>query len=166
MTKLAPKGELPAWSPDGDTIAFIRIPALWEMIADGTHPRVVMDPSKLNSEEHIYTFESVGWSPDGQHIVFLQGDILAVLKPYTGTIKISDPDGSGARTVTRVSIAPSNIAAPTWSPDGESIAYVDSGRTHEADTYGLRIVSADGGKPHIVLRGFAWSSPDWGPAGA
>lgn len=165
VTRLTPKGGLPAWSPDGDTIAFIRIPALYEMNADGTHQRIVLDPARLNSKKHLYTFESVDWSPDGKHIVFLQGDILAVLKPYTAAIVIANPDGSGARTLTRVSMSPSDVAAPTWSPDGASIAYVDSGPSHDIDTYGVRTVSADGGKPRVVLRGIAWSSPDWGPGG-
>ena len=125
----------------------------------------MLDPAKLNSKKHLYTFESVDWPGDGKHIVFLQGDILAVLKPYTAAIVIANPDGSGARTLTRVSMSPSYLAAPTWSPDGASIAYVDSGPSHDIDTYGARTVSADGGKPRVVLRGIAWSSPDWGPAG-
>jgi Tol biopolymer transport system component len=165
VTKLAPKGSLPAWSPDGDTIAFIAIPALYEMNADGTHRRVILDPAKLNSKTHIYTFESVDWSPDGRNIVFLKHDILAVLKPYSSTIDIANPDGSGERTVTRVSLAASEAVRPTWSPDGASIAYMDSGPSRDVDTYGLRTISTSGGKPSIVLRGIAWSYPDWGPAG-
>ena len=165
VTKLAPKGSLPAWSPDGDTIAFIHLPALYEMNADGTQQRVVFDPAKLNSKTHIYTFESVDWSPDGKNIVFLKHDIMATLKPYPSTIDIANPDGSEERTVTRVSLASSEAARPTWSPDGASIAYMDSGPSRGLDSYGLRTISTSGGKPSIVLRGIAWSYPDWGPSG-
>ena len=51
VTRLTPKGGLPAWSPDGDTIAFIRIPALYEMNADGTHQRIVLDSREAQLQE-------------------------------------------------------------------------------------------------------------------
>src|SRR5262249_33563791 len=107
----------------------------------------------------------VDWSPDGKNILVLKHDIMAVLKPYPSTIDIANPDGSEERTLTRVSLATSDGARPTWSPDGESVAYMDSGPSRDLDSYGLRVVSAGGGKPRTVLRGFEWAYPDWGPSG-
>ena len=74
----------PAWSPDGDEIAFLGRPAselalgrflhLYVVHADGGGPRVVvrdvqtLNPSGLPSDEPAYDRPS--WSPDGRSIAF------------------------------------------------------------------------------------------------
>jgi Tol biopolymer transport system component len=64
----------PAWSPDGQRIAFVRRQHdHWEVYvvnADGRNlRRLTVTPEKPNGE--VGSSASPAWSPDGQHIAFL-----------------------------------------------------------------------------------------------
>jgi TolB protein len=113
---------MPAWSPDGKTVAFSRqateegMPDIWLVRADGSDPRLLVQGGLAPS-----------WGPDGSRIAFEGLGGVATVKP----------DGSGIR----------QLAAggePAWSPDGRTIVFSRAG-----DIWRMR---ADGGMQRRLTR--------------
>lgn len=139
----------PAWSPDGQEIAFMSRregrPHLYVMRADGTGTR------RLTSGPH--DDQAPAWSPDGRLIAFTRDDRLSVI-----------PAGGGV--VSRVIKAGADRyeSDPTWSPDGAWLAYVD--RTGGPDTGELWKVRLDGTSSRQLTRlNAGMYGPAWSPRG-
>jgi len=99
---------LPAWSPDGSTIAFSTPDSLELISPDGTGRRSVP-----TAGAHVNGGPS--WSPDGGAIAFLNA---------RGQVWTVGADGSGARQITYTLVGANGFTArPAWSPDGRSIAW-------------------------------------------
>ncbi|MGH3016940.1 MAG: TolB family protein [Gaiellaceae bacterium] len=96
---------MPAWSPDGRTIAFSRqaaeedMPEIWLVGADGSDPRLLLQGGLAPS-----------WSPDGSRIAFEGLGGVATVKP----------DGSALRQL-------ASGGEPAWSPDGRTIVFTRAG---------------------------------------
>lgn len=154
---------LPAWSPDGESLAFISDPGRsargrphsrkpreleWEPRTQLTIHEVATGLSReIGLPEGLAVFTArLEWSPSGDRIAFValegEGDTLYYStapdpnkEPWNRAVYMVGADGTG---LTRVSDARS---VPTWSPDGEAIAVVvPEGDVEEA----LYIFAADG----------------------
>jgi Tol biopolymer transport system component len=129
--------EFPAWSPDGQWIAFIIQPGGLHVV----HP----DGSELHSVTEHPAFiwggltalsANIAWSPDSQWIA-----VTSSYDPISGTY-----DSWGNTNIWRVHIERSIVEQlttensnswPVWSPDGEWIAYV-SGDDERTEIFKMR----------------------------
>ena len=126
LTSTGGEAGRPAWSPDGKYILFIQNNGDKGtiMIAnpDGTAPRVLVEASRNPSPQ---------FSPDGQTIVYYA---------------VAPPAGSDIFTIPVAGGTPINLTMnspedylPTWSPDGEKLAWASS----NGNQVGHKIVTAD-----------------------
>jgi len=139
----------PAWSPDGNTIAFVSKRSgnsdLYAMNADGSGTQPLTSTKDDDAQPD--------WSPDGKRIVFSRGSPTRLF--------VMGADGSGAR---RVGDEEVDETEPAWSPDGRWIAY--SRREPGTSIRELWLVRPDGSEPHPLskLGGIA-QAPSWSPDG-
>lgn len=98
------------------------------------------------------------WSPDGRRLLYIvyygdppepgEGDQCRFSGPTPSALYVSGSDGRGRRLLTRND---SGLGAPTWSPTGRQIAYVDCSDA-EASGCEVYVSRADGESRRIVFR--------------
>jgi Tol biopolymer transport system component len=134
-------GELPAWSPDGRDIAFLR---------DGENGGVFVI-SQLGGRERKVADSAlyVGWTPDAQRLL----------------IRVREPDASNRSSIFSVSLKTlekrrlTRAPIPTgdWrfavSPDGKVLAFIRSGLPGLSDIYTMPM---EGGEPRRLTN---WNGP-------
>jgi dipeptidyl aminopeptidase/acylaminoacyl peptidase len=114
----------PQISPDGTTVAFVRVSvnekenryetSLFIVPASGGEA-----PRRLTSGIRD---TSPRWAPDGRRLAFVRS-IEKDGKPQAGQIYLLAMDGGEARAITDL---PEGANAPAWSPDGKTIAFSGS----------------------------------------
>jgi Tol biopolymer transport system component len=138
----------PAWSPQGDKIAFWSARdqnrEIYVMGADGS--------SQTNLTRSPLSDREPSWSPDGKKIAFWR-----TLDGGNDEIFVMNADGSGVENLTG---NPGDDKEPAWSPDGESIAFV-SDRDGNDEIYTMK---ADGtAQTRVTTNTAADRQPDWQP---
>lgn len=157
LTSGPDRDQFPAWSPDGETIAFSRVTTsgsneLWSIGANGTGLRQL-------------TFSGAGakhepaWSPDGRYLAFT----AAYFHPTRVWIDVLE---LATGRMTRITAGPMD-GHPLWSPDGKTIVY--TARSADGEDDDLFSVKADGtdhrtltnapfDSSHESSRAFGWSA--------
>jgi len=141
-----PNATSPSWSAAGDRIFAVRNECKTACDPEDDDANVLyavnLDGSNVQRVDYedadVYDSRSLAWPTDGSAIHFFDEDSL---------------DGPGSF----------DSSAATWSPDGTQLLFAGSpAPTDETSdrANGLWIVSADGGKPRLLLRG-ASGRPSW-----
>ena len=143
----------PAWSPDGQWIAYTHYPRSEEERRLGAGEQIwllrVDDPSE---RRFVTTGWLPAWHPDGMALVFERRGQVWRIDLNTGQEQ-------------QLTFAGSNFN-PHWSPDGSRIAY-DSNHESPRGANVLWLMNADGsGKKDISIHGIGeWRDPAWSPDG-
>jgi TolB protein len=128
----------PAWSPDGDRIAYAAGADVFNVPRNGARPRRIAARSWAPR-----------WSPDG--------DFVLVVREHG--LFITPREGRPLRIAGRLI-----DAHPAWSPLGHEIAF--SGVTAAGDRrYHLYLVSAQGGRLRRIAGDVVSTTPAWSPDG-
>jgi Tol biopolymer transport system component len=131
----------PAWSPDGQEIAFVRASkGIFVVSQLGGPERKVSD-----SGTHV------GWTPDGKSILIRDREPEPTAEPTFGIYRI-DLDTLQKR---RLTFPPYGVGDWTFavSPDGRTLAFVRSERPGIMDVY---VMPMKGGPPRRLT---AWNAP-------
>ncbi len=120
----------PAWSPDGQQIAFMSSingnPAIYVAQADGTHLR------RITFGAGVAT--SPTWNPKtGKQIVFVSD------RAGDPALYLSDADGSNAQKIDLPDMG--YVIDPSWSPNGQLLAFSWRRPSGNYDIYVMDIVS-------------------------
>ena len=159
---------LPAWSPDGKSLAFVskRRP---DFDRDSNWDLYVIDAAPGGgggggggggaAPRQLTTFEGPdndpdtesrpAWSPDGRSIAYLQGGPLKLI--YYAVQKLAvvpAAEGGGAPRILTAALD-RNVASPVWSADGSSITFL----LEDDRAVGLARVPAAGGAIERLVSG-------------
>ena len=163
LTENPKNDQFPSWSSDGERIAFMsdRDGAdlhfdIYVMDADGGNPQ--------NLTNNPFDERYPSWSPDGERIAFSSRRDGHFENKFgiTDEIYVMDADGGNQR---RLSNNRGWDWFPSWSPDGERIAF-SSDREGNFENFDIYVMDADGGNQQKLTENHHEdSSPSWSPDG-
>ena len=124
LTVSALSDHVPAWSPDGEWIAFNRAQELWLVHPDGSSPH------RLFGERETLCVGELAWSPNGETVAVLAERCSPGPRPPSREVWVIDRDGEDARVVHTFD-RPPDLVSLVWEADGLGIicdfTYVDEG---------------------------------------
>jgi dipeptidyl aminopeptidase/acylaminoacyl peptidase len=156
LTKGDHDEELPAWSPDGKTIAFVskRMDEAdrtdnYEIYAIEPRPGAV--PRALTSDERSDNQPDWGsrlaWSPDSKWIAYVQGGPDKLI--YYGLHRLAIVPAAGGTPRVLTADVDLNVLSPQFTEDGSAILFL----LEDDQAVGLARIPAGGGKVERLVNG-------------
>ena len=161
-----------SFAPDGSQLAITRarLPAVERRARKTQLVLVNLDGS--GERQLSGTGTDPAFSPDGSRIAYASGRDRNGTLDYgdlstTATdLYVMNADGSNQRRLTRTRRV--DELAPSWSPDGTTLAYTRGRPYQNAEIYSIWQINPDGTCPKALLagrsRGAWYASPVWSPA--
>jgi dipeptidyl aminopeptidase/acylaminoacyl peptidase len=154
-----------AWSPDGKRLAFASQGGIWVVSTNGGAPKRLTSASPGPGDPRTSTDRGPRWSPNGRWILFESG------RRGGSSLLVVSADGNVTSFLTEPRVESGNAH---WSPDGNSIVYVERSEEHFSGS--IRVLDFDtaSGQPKSaprtlytspIDRGGGWSIRDveWSP---
>jgi Tol biopolymer transport system component len=152
------RGTSPAWSPNGDKLV-VEQGTSGEDDTNTGYPNLAIVDIETGASKPLTTYAaSPTWSSNGRYIAFVD-----LRSSAFGSITRIRPDGTGRKVIYRADPQWA-AAAPDWSPDGDSLAFVKSSQKASS----LALIAANGGQERRVARRSAkhpFRSVAWAPSG-
>ncbi len=146
----------PTWSPDGQSIAFVRDQSIVVAPIDGSgEPRVLVEAEQPHSPR---------WSPDGERIAYISGNPQFTF----GAAQIANVAPSSLWVVPVTNGEPVRVTAnqamnlsPVWTPDSRHLLFI-SNQDGSRDIYRIRLGRAGGadGEPERLTTGLSAQTID------
>jgi Tol biopolymer transport system component len=154
-----------SWSPDGSEIAFLRDAGGLQARLNAIRPDGTGFRQLSNLPIDLVQGDQPAWSPDGSMIAVstsINGhlDIITGNKPGRDLYVVS-ADGASERRLTHSAERGVADRGPTWSPDGNQLAFESFDRDKASES-ALYAVNADGRCETRVSAVGGWR-PEWQP---
>jgi Tol biopolymer transport system component len=154
VTQSAQTDHSPAWSPDGQNMAFVHPFGVYVMSINGGTSTPLFGLFAVDVD-----LPWSAWSPDGRKVLFSGRLGPSDIDLRSDDIYAANADGSG---LTRLTEYLGRDYGPAWSPDGQKIAFT-SERDGNAEIY---VMNADGSvQTRLTNRAGEDKSPEWSPDG-
>ena len=168
--ELSEDGSPASWSPDGQRIAFMSVPGLDTSfeVPPGELRIVNADGSGLETLADAAPFAPPpAWSPDGSRLAFVALAEGADPGSFDVETVIAVHDLGTGETSVLAAVDGAGLGEPTWSPDGETIAFTIMTASLLGSSGALATVTATGGPITRVIESSAtlFSTPLWSPDG-
>ena len=147
------RGSHPAWSADGQRLAFVDGNDIYTVKPDGSDRLLVFDGN-------MDVVEGISWAPSGDRLAAALG--VCDLDECRSDIHVIVLGPSGPQSVVNITPDPFSERNPAWSPHGDRIAF-DSMRDGNNDVFTMDV---DGGNlARLTTNPAGDSDPNWAPSG-
>ena len=153
--ELADNGFLPKWSPDGKTLALVRVIGDQHQIEtikpSGGEKKQLTTSGILPISYSLLPYNRTqtndfSWSPDSTNIAYLS------TKNGQSNIWLANADSGNQKQLTKNVDSNLSLSCPIWSSDGKNLAYTTKTNTAtDTPIYGIQIINAETKKDDPIL---------------